>query len=288
MNNSGYRLYCDKRLLSKRLCVQDLTFEQAVSQIGDINFRRIISGWIEKSGPFIGDKDKIAKEKYLEDEFKNFVSRNSIGLAAWQTSIGNIIHTFSFDPSRYNKSPLSITWYKNNNETEKLSINNFWKLQSLKEFLNNHTEAPKSWKTFIEQCKDKYTNLNFSDEIIMILEPHPFIESIANRIMELLKILSDISNSFDENNKLNSHGNELIKIYFHGDKALFSDESDTNKRVFKKELTFIYKKNNEKKSIFCPYHGKVKQLQYRIHFSWPKEKYEPIYIAYIGPKITKN
>ncbi|MCA9460364.1 MAG: hypothetical protein KC550_07495, partial [Nanoarchaeota archaeon] len=62
MNNSGYRLYCDKRLLSKRLCVQDLTFEQAVSQIGDINFRRIISGWIEKSGPFIGDKDKIAKE----------------------------------------------------------------------------------------------------------------------------------------------------------------------------------------------------------------------------------
>jgi hypothetical protein len=40
--------------------------------------------------------------------------------------------------------------------------------------------------------------------------------------------------------------------------------------------------------IFCTWHGKVKTPQYRIHFSWPISAVAPLYVVYIGPKITKR
>lgn len=41
--------------------------------------------------------------------------------------------------------------------------------------------------------------------------------------------------------------------------------------------------------IFCPFHGKIKTPQYRIHFPWPLAREESrLRIAYIGPKLTKD
>ena len=42
------------------------------------------------------------------------------------------------------------------------------------------------------------------------------------------------------------------------------------------------------KTLFCPWHGKVQTPQLRVHFSWPVRADEPLYIVYVGPKITKG
>jgi len=41
-------------------------------------------------------------------------------------------------------------------------------------------------------------------------------------------------------------------------------------------------------TLFCSWHGKVKTPQYRIHFSWPVTAASPVYVVYVGPKITKR
>jgi hypothetical protein len=40
--------------------------------------------------------------------------------------------------------------------------------------------------------------------------------------------------------------------------------------------------------MFCPWHGKVKTPQIRIHFAWADRCGDPLIVAYIGMKITKR
>ena len=47
-------------------------------------------------------------------------------------------------------------------------------------------------------------------------------------------------------------------------------------------------KDPEGRELICFWHGKIKTPQYRIHFSYPIEKGAPLYIAYIGEKLTKK
>lgn len=43
------------------------------------------------------------------------------------------------------------------------------------------------------------------------------------------------------------------------------------------------------KKLFCPWHGKIKTPQFRIHFEWPRPAGQrEIKVVYIGPKITKQ
>ena len=42
------------------------------------------------------------------------------------------------------------------------------------------------------------------------------------------------------------------------------------------------------KTLFCPWHGKVQTPQLRVHFSYPIRANEPLYIVYVGPKLTKR
>jgi hypothetical protein len=79
----------------------------------------------------------------------------------------------------------------------------------------------------------------------------------------------------------------LYAAHFVGEKAWLTDSSDAEKRQFRSELTFP---NPEKSGqhLFCSWHGKVKTPQLRIHFSWPIAANTPLYIVYVGPKITKR
>ncbi|MEI7996656.1 MAG: hypothetical protein WCH01_17300 [Methylococcaceae bacterium] len=82
-------------------------------------------------------------------------------------------------------------------------------------------------------------------------------------------------------------GNRLYQEHFTGDKAWFSTSSDDEKIEFKNELTFNHPNNKDEK-LFCPWHGKIKTPQIRIHFSYPIRADKPLYVPYIGLKITKK
>ena len=72
-----------------------------------------------------------------------------------------------------------------------------------------------------------------------------------------------------------------------GDKAWFSDSSEGEKHAFKSSLTFPHP-DDDGKTLFCTWHGKVSHMVMRLHFSWPIRKGKPVYIVYAGPKITKK
>ena len=68
---------------------------------------------------------------------------------------------------------------------------------------------------------------------------------------------------------------------------LFSDSSDSEKRDFRQGLTFAHPEDPAR-SMFCPWHGKVRHPTLRVHFSWPVRVGKPVHIVYAGPKITKR
>ena len=72
-----------------------------------------------------------------------------------------------------------------------------------------------------------------------------------------------------------------------GDRALFSDSSLSEKRKFRKALTFGHPEKPGGR-LFCPWHGKVSHQTLRLHFSWPPQAKQPVHIVYAGPKITKR
>ena len=102
--------------------------------------------------------------------------------------------------------------------------------------------------------------------------------------MQLLSILDEMKTCFDAQGKRTARGHGIYTEHFTGASAKFSDESGINKRRFRQELTF---NTQDGKKMFCAYHGKISYQYYRLHFSWPITNTDPLYIAYLGPKITK-
>ena len=72
-----------------------------------------------------------------------------------------------------------------------------------------------------------------------------------------------------------------------GEEASFSDSSDSEKRGFRARLTFPHP-DKPGESMFCTWHGKVRHMMLRLHFSWPVRADEPVYVVYAGPKLTKR
>ncbi|MEM7534659.1 MAG: hypothetical protein AAF639_20940 [Chloroflexota bacterium] len=147
-----------------------------------------------------------------------------------------------------------------------------------------------SWGDLLNCVKDDYeSSMIFSDKIVKKLQRIPFEVIIAEKAYELLGILDQIHQSLDYTNKRSAEGNELYRKHFYGtsDNVYFSNESEKNRRLFRDKLTFRHPINRT--PIMCSWHGKISRRKFRIHFSHPPEnRDERIYIAYIGPKITKR
>ena len=111
----------------------------------------------------------------------------------------------------------------------------------------------------------------------------------AHLVDDLLRllVLQKMRNCFDDRGERTSEGHRLYQKHFTGAKAWFSDSSTSEKNDFEEEPTF---RNPSARGdlLFCTWHSKVKWPQLRIHFSWPVRAAEPLYVVYVGPKITKR
>ena len=113
----------------------------------------------------------------------------------------------------------------------------------------------------------------------------PFHGGIVHLIFERLSVLEAIANeTIDAHGTLSDRGKELREEHFVGKKAQFSSEKPRRES----DLSFP-DPDNSTRQLFCPWHGKVKLGQFRIHFEWPRpDNQRDIKVAYIGPKITKT
>jgi len=139
----------------------------------------------------------------------------------------------------------------------------------------------------VQWAREECPRLTLTGDVIRGLDGHPFLPGAAERFQVLLTALDRLKRNMTGSGAYTEEGMRLYQDHFVGKKVWFTDSSDGEKIDFKNELTFPHPEEDGS-TLFCPWHGKVKIEQMRMHFTFPLRFDAPLYIVYIGPKLTKR
>lgn len=282
INRYRYSLYCDRRIAERLVCRGEL-FQHVIRTCHDNNLKRQVLSWLDKEGPFWDEVKKHDSGEYFTCK-EQIVTDYILGEVAYRKGSGEDCYLVSFRFSEFEQTPIEVKWYKSADAFTSVSINNFWLHRTLQIYLTQNLPNLQSWDELVERIPTLFPGLTLLNSVEQGLKGVPFNLTVATQVVERLGVLQKLSSCFDVNGNQTLEGHELMQQYVHGGR-LFSDESEQNKQDFHRELTFV-KPNGE--LLFCPFHAKISHMFFRVHFSWPIVHNQPIYIAYIGPKITKH
>ena len=286
VRNKGLRLYCSRRLLTQPVYEHNQV-NQVLMQPRYRTIRSQVLTWLSKEGPFW---DMPPEHNFQDDYFflapdeDMLVTDSSLAEAAFRVSHKTPCSTISFSPSNFGYSPIPISWHQET-ATQTVDVQNYWELQAVDDVLENLATPIFSWHEMIEVAQQQFQHLVFLTNLLDYLEGIPFQQATANSAINLLAILNELKQCFDSDGNRTKHGQEIIQNHFHGQRAYFTDESETNKTRFRQNMTFVLPNGD---NVFCPFHGKISSGVFRMHFTWPIAANEPLCIVYIGPKITKS
>jgi hypothetical protein len=215
------------------------------------------------------------------------VTDTALGEGAVCCSRGLPREIVSFIHPSWNYTPIEVDWVRNNLPTERIELLNHWNFESVQASLPKSRPTPRSWEELSRMVEEDCNLLEFANDAFAPLQGYPFSPAAADRIQVLLNVLNKLKGCFDENGERTAEGQYLYEQHFTGPKAWFSDSSNSEKIDFENELSFPHPSAPDS-TLFCPWHGKVKTPQIRIHFTWPVTATTRLYLAYIGPKITKR
>ena len=247
---------------------------------------RAFMGWLDRHGPFWEDVRQHSGDDDLLECNGEMVTDTAVGEAAYCIIHGIARSLVSLKPSFWLISPLSVNWH-DNGHVRSIEVLNYWDPDEVEAALGSAPVPLGSWGDLEAVARIRCPDLTFSPDSFDPLKGHPFGKGAAERLLLRLNILHDLMNCFNELGEWTPEGHSLYQKHFTGDKAWFSDSSNTEKVEFESALTFPHPTNAGER-LLCTWHGKVKTPQLRIHFSWPIRANEPLYIVYVGPKITKR
>lgn len=280
-------LYCHRAFLNAEP-LPGMPMRQALGQL-DKDEQRAAASWFTRHGPFWDDERRHSFDDWLECRGE-VVTDSAIGEAAYRKLHDDAESGLvSVTPSKWNSSPVDVIWRREDEGLEDLNtaLENWWDIAVLEDSLQTAPLPIRTWNDLKSVSVKRYQRLIFADDCFGPLEGVPFKKSSMERILKLLSTLSQYAGAFDEGGELTSEGKRIYQNFFTGKNALFSDSSDTEKSNFRNELTFKHPSDPEK-SLFCTWHGKERYSVLRLHFSWPIRASEPVYVVYVGPKITKQ
>lgn len=238
--------------------------------------------WMTKEAPYWDqdpEHDARGTYVYFQDE-DNLIIGSAMAEAGHLVKQGARAALATFSPSNYLQNSLTIKW-----DTDPVGVDvpNFWTVDAIVRHVQAWQPPVDSWATLAERAKQKFPELTFLPDWDQPLAGQPFVRAIANNALRLLDILHQFKRADGMNT---AAGNELYQNHFGGERGdKFSNESETNRRKFRGQMTFRLATGE---GVFCPWHGKIKYREFRLHFSWPIAAERPLYIAYLGPKITKK
>ena len=262
----------------------DLSMQEAVGGLGG-EMEKALMQWLARSISDWGDYRRHGEDDYLECKGE-VVTDTAVGEAAYRIFHGTGCGLVSMDPSSWLFSPLSVEWYESES-SRSADVPNYWEVDGLTVALDAEPASLGSWAELEMKAKRRCPDLMFSPRCFEPLRGHPFGTSAAQALLSRLIVLQDLKTAFDEHGQRTAKGEEILASYFAGAKAWFSDSSNREKAAFRRGLTFPHP-DKAGETLDCTWHGKVKTPQLRIHFSWPVAFSEPLYVVYVGPKITKR
>jgi hypothetical protein len=277
-------LYCHRNC-QNAVVIKKIPLNKAIQQL-DRNKVRAVMGWLGQTGPYWEDGRLHSDNEYYECQQK-IVTDTAIGECAFLLFSNREAQLVSMVKSDWGNSPLKVDWHTDNLEPKSIELTNHLSEFTLEAQLQLANPPLQSWDQLEQMCSMRFENLHFSKETFKPLQGRPFVAVAAKSFMDLLDVLSRFKASHQSGERRTSEGNELYQEFFTGEFAWFTDSSDTEKEEFKKKMTFPHPEKLGEE-IFAPFHGKVKTPQMRVHFSWPVSADKPIYILYIGDKITKT
>lgn len=280
-------LHCHRALLNRNP-MPDMTMQQALGQLAN-DERRAVMGWLTRHGPFWDDLRQHSDNEYLECRGE-VVTESAVGEAASRMLHGVECGLVSITPSDWDYAPVEVVWRREHEglQDQHANVDNWRDVVTLEEKLRIAAPPIRSWDNLRETSTRRFMRLTFASDCFDHLNGHPFVKSTADRIVVLLDILDRFAREFDANDMRTPEGQRIYQKYFTGGKtALFSDSSDDEKSSFRNQLTFSHP-DEPGNHLFCPWHGKERHMVFRLHFSWPIESGRPVYVVYVGPKITKR
>lgn len=278
-------VHCHRMFLNAEP-IPGIPMRRAVQELGH-NERQALMVWLDRRGPFWDDSRDHHADDWLECQGE-IVTDSAVGEAAYRSLHGVESGLVSVTPSDWNFSPVEVIWRREAGlDDRNATLENWWDAVALEEGLQEADRPIQSWAALRDFVTNRFGNLTFADPCFEPLAGTPFAKSAAKRILELLDILDQYSRAFDAKGESTPEGHQIYQDYFKGERALFSDSSTTEKRKFRKELTFPHP-DHSGEFLFCTWHGKVSHRTLRLHFSWPIRAGESVYIVYAGPKLTKR
>lgn len=260
------------------------SMQQAVGGLSR-EVRTALMQWLARSSSAWEDYRQHGEDDFLECQGE-IVTDTAAGEAAYRIFHGAKCGLVSMAPSSWLSSPLSVEW-RDNGASRGVDVPNYWDVGRLMGDLDAEPVLLKSWSDLEMATRRRCPSLMFSPSWIEPLHGHPFGTGAARALLLRLVVLNDLKSAFDSYGQRTAEGEEILAKHFAGAKAWFSDSSATEKAAFRRELTFPHPARAGE-TLFCPWHGKVKTPQLRVHFSWPVAASDPLYVVYVGPKITKR
>ncbi len=277
--------YCSRTLHACQVtAIHDL--KSAVYATRDRTYIRLALEWSSSAGPFWDDERQPNDDDYFQYQDTD-VTDQGLGEAARRILVGNEANTYSFELSGFATSPLAVQHGLVEEPLGFIDVVNHWTIAQLEAALAT-CRVINNWNDVQVEINRRFGQLIIAANVMDDLISTPFSKYLASRIFILLDVLNNLVIESDVNGQLSHAGIALRENYFVGEKALFTDESESNKVKFRYEMTFADPRDANQK-IFCPFHGKIKSPQLRIHFEWPRPRGQrEIKVVYIGPKITKG
>jgi hypothetical protein len=280
LQQDGHSLYVSRLIRSQKVSAK-YTLNDCIGKLPRETKTRLLK-WLDNLGPFWEDEQTHDSGEWFEHVGK-VVTNTGLAEAAFRNKQNNEnICVASITPSNYAYTPLCVEWKEGHlGIIPPISIENCFNIATLAPILKSQEKEVTSWEELLDWRQRTCRNLTLSsDKEILKQLGYQFIHNVANRAKVLLKILDDmaIAHATDNSKFLN-----LKSTHMRGDRARFSDSSDTELQQFKSKLTFTHPVRGA--SVLCSWHGKIQTPPYRIHFEWPPENGK-IFVAYIGPKLT--
>ena len=284
-------VYCNSNLVNTNPG-RNFSMQQAVNRLQDKNKRRAIMLWLTKSSFWDAPEQRNHSENDLLEcvnQDHQVVTDTAVGEAAFRMLDGSTCGIVSIKPSDWEFSPVNVIYRDGSGQSggQSVDIDNFLDLSTLKSNLQDAEPLIRSWSALKNTALSQFSRLTFAEDCFEPLAKLPFAQSSAKTLVARLDVLSQLADARDKDGVQSIEGQQIYENYFTGENALFSDSSDQEKQRFREKLTFPHPERPDHQ-LFCPYHGKEKHSQLRLHFSWPIQPGQPVYVVYIGPKLTKK
>lgn len=276
----GFHLHSHRNVLNCRIS-PEMSLHEALQRLSRDEKRSLLR-WLTRQGPFWEDKIRHSPDLFIffGDEI---VTETALGEAAYCKAVGIDSGLISFEPSGWQISPLLVKIGLDSGAP--VPVPNFWRIPELETALREAVPPIQSWSQLEERSRSMYREIAFAASCFSYLQGQPYVPGAATRILGLLDLLNRLMSSVDASGRRTPEGHQLYQDHFTGDTALFSDSSDSEKQEFEQKLTFPGPHGTR---LFCTWHGKVNYPPFRIHFSWPVSPGDPLFVAYVGLKITRR